>query len=207
MVMISDLLSRCGKDWYGRFRCARPECARCCRRQFRRECRATIQGLGRLQERYVPITLRLGVVEDIGATTALLRSSLRNRLNLCRRAFKRWTDVAVWGWIGVAVTSSPGHEITAYAVARIGQRLDAGEVRTALERTWRNAGQVIVGPVVGSSDFPALVTNTLGRALAFNVGRGLILPAFRSLRFRYGRAARREIPAHVIGCEPMPILL
>lgn len=198
---------RCAESWNGRFRCSRPDCDRCRRRQILRECRAVMNRLDAPECQFVPVTIRLGFVEDIIETIAEFRSDLRNRLNLCRHASRRWADVVIWGWFAVRKICSGQYEISAYAIVRIGALLGTADAHDALVRTWSHPGQIEVGAAVSQDNLLTLAKGIIGNVFTHD-SQFFGLPGFRSLRFRYGRTrpstptARKKLVFH----EPMPIL-
>jgi hypothetical protein len=202
--MIQDRSIRCGDDWDGRFRCGRTDCGRCRRRQMRRECRAAVERLGKGDFRFVVLTIELGASRDPEHDIATVRAGIRNRLNACRRAYRRWADVKIWGWLRLAMNMSGGVDLTAHAIVRIGPRLGAGDVRAEMCRTWRRPGQVNVGPAAALDALPVLVTSMMARALEPCGRASRHLPTFRAMRFRYGRTQRQPTVAPAPYIEPMP---
>ncbi len=198
---------RCGADWKDkRFRCGRPSCERCRRRQILRETRAVIRRLDAPACRFVSVTIRLGVVEDIREATLQFRSDIRNRLNLCRQASKRWAGAAIWGWFAVTESGSGGgFEISAYAIIRIGARLGIADAHDALVRTWSHPGQVEIGAAVDRDGLPILARSVIESAFA-NGGEFPGVRDFRGLRFRYGRTGASKVRRGPAYYEPMPML-
>jgi hypothetical protein len=198
---------RCGHDWHRRYRCGLPSCSRCLRRQMRREFRAVLQRLDALQCQFLPITIKLGAMENVQNAIKKFRADLRNRLNICRQASKRWADAAIWGWFAVLENGSSQSEVSAHAIVRIGRLLGQADVQEAITATWGKPGQVEVGAAVGHDGLLVLARRSLGSAFTHD-GPFPSFPDFRALRFRYGRVRAPRCTACVnpILCEPMPVL-
>jgi hypothetical protein len=194
----------CGIDWNGRFRCGRPGCDRCRRRQILRECRAVMERLDAGECQFVPVTIRFDTAGEIRAAIAKIRSDLRNRLNLCR-ATKRWSEVAIWGWLALLDGEAGQIEISAHAIVRIGLLLGRADVHDAIARTWDKTGQQVeVGAAACSDALPKLARDVVEKAYAHG-GRFEGHSNFRSLRFRYGRT-HKPTARKAFVYEPMPIL-
>ncbi len=196
---------RCRVDWQGRFRCGQPGCARCRKRQIRREYRAVMERLDAPGFRFMSVKITLGATDDIKGVISRLRSDLRNRLNLCRQASRRWADAAIWGWFAVVENGSGQFEISAHSIVRIGRLLGQADVYEAVIGTWDKPGQVEAEAAIGHDSLPALARSVIETAFA----QDCHYPSFsdfRGLRFRFGRAQMPSARNAPVFYESMPLL-
>jgi hypothetical protein len=154
---------------------------------------------------YVPVTIDLGQTDSVENAVARFREGLRNRLNACRRATRRWQGAAIWGWFRVTGTASGRISLFARLIARVGPRLGAGDVCDELERTWRLPERVVVSPAVNIDRLPALLEEALADAFADGSWPSMVRLSFRGLRFRYGGPRSRSAMCETY-IKPMPVL-
>jgi hypothetical protein len=155
--------------------------------------------------RFVPVTIRLGVTDDIKGAIAKTRADIRNRLNLCHQRSRRWSDAVIWGWFRVVENVAGQFEISAHAIVRIGRLLGQTDVYDAVIGTWDRPGQVEIGAAIGHDSLHALAKRVIQTAFA-DGGQSPGIRDFRGLRFRYGHARPQILRTEPVFRDAMPVL-
>jgi hypothetical protein len=102
---LSDRVRKCGTTNYhgGRFRCNRPPCPRCARRQSRRHYRKMVvpafESVPRDRLRFATAIMELTTeITEIKASVARHDRALRHRLNKRIKSDPQWSSVRLLGW-------------------------------------------------------------------------------------------------------------